>query len=70
MLGDGANVHGMYLLAAADIFQQLEHFPKLNIWISFYEIYCGKLFDLLNERNILFARYLSDNNAGKTQKIM
>lgn len=70
MLGDGASVNGMYLLAAADIFQQLEQFPKLNIWISFYEIYCGKLFDLLNERNILYARYLNNDNVEKMQKIM
>ena len=26
------------------------------MYISFYEIYCGKLFDLLNDRQQLFAR--------------
>lgn len=62
MLGNGADVHGMYLLAAADIFKQLENYQKLTVWISFYEIYCGKLYDLLNERNILFAREDAKNN--------
>lgn len=26
------------------------------MWVSFYEIYCGKLYDLLNGRNLLFLR--------------
>lgn len=56
MLGDGDSVKGLYLLAAYDIFQQLSQFDKLTVWISFYEIYCGKLYDLLNDRNVLFAR--------------
>ena len=28
----------------------------VDIWVSFYEIYCGKLYDLLHERQALIAR--------------
>ena len=69
MLGDlGQNVHGLYLLAAHDIFRYLDadvkenDNNKLSAWISFYEIYCGKLYDLLNERNLLYAREDAKNN--------
>lgn len=55
MLGkDGAQ--GMYLLAVEDIFRRLECQPDLAIWVSFFEIYGGKLFDLLNEKQQLFCR--------------
>ena len=37
----------------------------MDVWLSFYEIYCGKLYDLLNDKNILFARYC-DCDADKT----
>ena len=49
---------GLYILSAFDIFNFLEDekFSHLEIWVSFYEIYCGKLYDLLNERNILHVR--------------
>ncbi|XP_056402723.1 kinesin-like protein KIF24 [Hyla sarda] len=50
---------GLYALAAKDIFQQLEtnHQRKdYSVWISFYEIYCGQLYDLLNGRKRLYAR--------------
>ncbi len=49
---------GLYLLCAYDIFANLEQerFSHLELWVSFYEIYCGKLFDLLNDRNSLQAR--------------
>ncbi len=51
-------IPGLYLFSAFDIFSLLsrEENQHLEIWISFYEIYCGKLFDLLNERNSLTAR--------------
>ncbi|XP_069482941.1 kinesin-like protein KIF24 [Ambystoma mexicanum] len=58
MIGTPQNP-GLYALAAKDIFRQLESFqPKrhLLVWISFYEIYCGQLYDLLNGRKRLFAR--------------
>jgi kinesin family member 2/24 len=67
MLGDGAQVQGLYLLAADDIFKQLKFRNDLEVWLSFYEIYCGKLYDLLNDKAILFARY-SPPNPGKTIK--
>ena len=57
MLGDGHEVRGLYLLAAYDIFEQICQYESISVWISFYEIYCGKLYDLLNDRNVLFARY-------------
>ncbi|CAD8173494.1 unnamed protein product [Paramecium octaurelia] len=59
MLGDyQERVPGLYLLAAYDIFCLLnnECYGHLQIAISFYEIYCGKLFDLLNERSLLQPR--------------
>ena len=51
-MGDpNKNIEGMYLLAAKDIFKICweEEFDDIRIGVSFYEIYCGKAFDLLNE---------------------
>jgi kinesin family protein 2/24 len=62
MLGNGSSVRGLYLLASEDIFKIVKQRNDLEVWISFYEIYCGKLYDLLNEKNILFAREDSKNN--------
>merc|ERR1719401_27387 len=49
---------GIFVLAAQDIFGTLrsEEHSHLAVYIAFYEIYCGKLFDLLNNRQILHAR--------------
>jgi hypothetical protein len=44
---DGS-IPGLYLLAAFDIISLLKNYPELELHVSFYEIYCGKLFDLLN----------------------
>jgi kinesin family protein 2/24 len=68
MLGNGHSVRGLYLLAAEDIFKQLSK-HQVDVWISFYEIYCGKLYDLLNDKAILFARY-SSSDLEKTIKTM
>ncbi|XP_051498549.1 kinesin-like protein KIF24 [Apus apus] len=58
MLGTHRNP-GLYALAAKDIFRHLETSQSrkdLLVLISFYEIYCGQLYDLLNGRKRLFAR--------------
>ncbi|KAL8204185.1 UNVERIFIED_CONTAM: hypothetical protein K2H54_068695 [Gekko kuhli] len=52
MIGSHQNP-GLYALAAKDIFRHLETSQAgkdLHVWISFYEIYCGQLYDLLNGR--------------------
>ncbi|XP_039560415.1 kinesin-like protein KIF24 [Passer montanus] len=58
MIGNHRNP-GLYALAAQDIFRHLESSPSrkdLVVLISFYEIYCGHLYDLLNGRKRLYAR--------------
>ena len=50
---------GMYMLAGYDIFQLLTNesmFNGFKILVSFYEIYCDKLFDLLNNKKKLETR--------------
>ncbi|NWY52293.1 KIF24 protein, partial [Chionis minor] len=58
MIGTHRNP-GLYALAAKDIFRHLEASQSRKdvlVLISFYEIYCGQLYDLLNGRKRLFAR--------------
>lgn len=55
---------GMYLLAGQDIFTIIQDpsFQGFTLWLSFYEIYCGKLFDLLNKRRELQCWTDAKNN--------
>ncbi|XP_066271868.1 kinesin-like protein KIF24 [Branchiostoma lanceolatum] len=59
MLGK-RGVRGLYLLAAQDLFEQLKTgeygTAGQQVYVSFYEIYCGQLFDLLHGRKRLYAR--------------
>lgn len=52
---DGA-VAGLYLLASFDVVNLLNQYEDLELYLSFYEIYCGKLFDLLNSRTEVQCR--------------
>ncbi|CAK9029213.1 Kinesin-related protein 6 (Kinesin family member 6) (Kinesin-13) [Durusdinium trenchii] len=55
---------GIFLLASQDLFRGLEskEYAHLGVFIAFYEIYCGKLFDLLNNRQVLHARENAKGN--------
>ena len=62
MIGDSKN-EGLYLLAARDLFQFLHSSSEeLYIKVSYFEIYCGKLYDLLNNRKKLHAREDAKSN--------
>ena len=53
--------HGIYAQTARDIFQRLalpQYRTSVEIFVTFYEIYCGKVFDLLNNKKRL--RVLED----------
>merc|ERR1740136_536853 len=58
MMGEGSSNPGLYRLAAQDIYNtiQLEQFRHITVVVSFFEIYGGKLFDLLNNRKRLESR--------------
>mmetsp|Transcript_28333 Transcript_28333/g.64199 ORF Transcript_28333/g.64199 Transcript_28333/m.64199 type:complete len:610 (-) Transcript_28333:252-2081(-) len=49
---------GLYFLAADEIFtlKKEKGYSDLTVWVSFFEIYGGKLYDLLNDRRKLVAR--------------
>jgi kinesin family member 2/24 len=53
--------HGIYAQTARDIFHRLSqppHRSNTEAFVTFYEIYCGKVFDLLNNKKRL--RVLED----------
>ena len=56
MMGNNQNNAGIYMMAGYDIFTIMNNdskFSNFKILASFYEIYCDKLFDLLNKKNKL-----------------
>ncbi|XP_054629123.1 kinesin-like protein KIF24 [Dunckerocampus dactyliophorus] len=57
MMGSSPDDPGLYVLAVQDIFAHLSatHSPLL-VYVSFCEIYCRQLYDLLNNRKRLFVR--------------
>ena len=59
MMGPNEVGRGLYALAARDIFTAIatvDPFHDLELYVSFFEIYGGKLFDLLNDRARLVCR--------------
>ena len=59
MMGPNEVGRGLYALAARDIFTAIatyDPFHDIELYVSFFEIYGGKLFDLLNERARLVCR--------------
>ena len=59
MMGDmgKGKVPGLYVMAARDLFTTRDSkFQGVSVWVSFYEIYCGKSYDLLNKRNECLIR--------------
>lgn len=62
MIGDAKN-EGLYLLAARDLFKHIRGSNEgLHINVSYFEIYCGKLYDLLSNRKKLHAREDAKSN--------
>jgi len=56
MMGE-SGISGMYTLAANDIYHYIQtEFPDMEVYVAFYEIYCEKLYDLLNNREQVHAR--------------
>jgi hypothetical protein len=53
--------HGLYLLAARELLERLERDTILVV--SFYEIYAGKLFDLLNDRGSSGSTHVNDRSS-------
>ena len=55
MIGNNMDNPGLYLLSSYDIFSllQMNCYADYDIWVSFFEIYCNRLYDLLNNKQPL-----------------
>lgn len=51
---------GLYIMTVEDIFNRKK--PNQKIYVSFYEIYCSQLYDLLHERSKLVLREDGNSN--------
>lgn len=66
---DGKNGCGLFAMATREVFEQVAAAakktgaPRASVFVSFYEIYRGQAFDLLNARQHLAVR---DNGKGRT----
>jgi len=62
------SVRGLYELAACDLFAVADASPALEVVASYFEIYCGQLYDLLDKRTrSLFARLVSSPSSVSSQ---
>ena len=62
MSGKGKDIPGLYDLTCKDIFKVLDspNYKHLSVAVSYFEIYGGRLFDLLNSKKSL--QLLEDKN--------
>lgn len=58
-MGNGQN-QGLYTMTVEDIFSKKK--PSQKIYVSFYEIYCSQLYDLLHDRCKLILREDGNGN--------
>ena len=63
MGGDGnsssSSSSGIYVQTTRDLFARLSSTSSVEVFVTFFEIYCGKVFDLLNNKKRL--RVLEDH---------
>lgn len=59
MLGSSTKMPGLYALAVRDIFKHQSTSQTLTlVYVSFFEIYCGQLYNLLDRRKRYYIRNL------------
>lgn len=58
------SIPGMYFLAARDIFALVDSpsYADMSVTVGFFEIYCGKAYDLLNNREVCPIREDNQDN--------